>query len=329
MTSPINYSWHNKSWDQFTSAYSQDHLPHAILLTGSQGVGKFSFSKRLAKFLLCLNPEPDNQQACDQCQGCKTYESGANPDFMDIQLLDDKQQIGVDQIRQLSKFLTYSRSFNAYRVVLIHPVERMNQNAANSLLKSLEEPADNTVVILTATHLSKVMPTIISRSQLLTLPMPNRQQAIDWIKQEKPDCENVEELLEMSHGSPLLAIQTSNETIEKRNELAKDILNVVEKNNSVTEIAKKWEKFDFETMLDWQIIWLQYFLKKINAPNSRFSQLISLSQTLQRIEQEIVKEQLWALYQQLIIKKQTIHTSVNPLINIENMLTLWLQANPL
>ena len=248
---------------------------------------------------------------------------------MDIQLLEDKQQIGVDQIRQLSKFLTYSRSFNAYRVVLIHPVERMNQNAANSLLKSLEEPADNTVVILTATHLSKVMPTIISRSQLLTLPMPNRQQAIDWIKQEKPDCENVEELLEMSHGSPLLAIQTSNETIEKRNELAKDILNVVEKNNSVTEIAKKWEKFDFETMLDWQIIWLQYFLKKINAPNSRFSQLISLSQTLQRIEQEIVKEQLWALYQQLIIKKQTIHTSVNPLINIENMLTLWLQASPL
>lgn len=322
-----DYSWHSKAWDQFVAAYSQNHLPHALLLTGSQGVGKLAFSQRLVTSLLCLNPDIKTKQACGQCQACKTYESGANPDFMNIQLLEDKQQIGVDQIRRLSEFLTYSRSFNAYRVVLIHPVERMNQNAANSLLKSLEEPADNTVIILTATHLSKVMPTIKSRSQLLNLPLPTRQQAIDWIKQKKPDFKNIEELLEMSHGSPLLAIQTSDDVLEKRNELAKDILNIVEKNNSVIEIAKKWEKFDLEMLLDWQIIWLQQFLKKINAPNSRFSQ--AHSKILQNLEQIIVKEQLWVLYQQLILKKKTIHTSVNPLMNIENMLTLWLQASPL
>jgi len=329
MNSSTNYPWHDNTWDQFASAYSQKHLPHAILLTGPQGVGKYAFSKKLVKSLLCLNPDPDNLKPCGVCQGCKTYESKANPDYMAIQLLEDKQQIGVDQIRQLSEFLAYSRSFDAYRVVLIHPVERMNQNAANSLLKSLEEPAENTVIILTATYLSKVMPTIKSRSQLLTLPMPDKKQAIDWIKQQSPNLKDIEELLEMSHGSPLLAIQTSEDTIEKRNDFAKDILNIVEKNNSVTEIAKKWEKYDLESMLDWQIIWLQYFLKKMNAPNAHLSQFIIHSNILKKLEQEILKEQLWGLYQQLITKKQTVHTSVNPLINIENMLILWLQASPL
>jgi len=329
MTSSTNYPWHEKTWDQFASAYTKKHLPHAILLTGSDGVGKLAFAQRLLKTLLCLNPLPDSLQACGVCQACKTYESGANPDYTDIRLLEDKQQIGVDQIRQLSGFLTYSRSFDAYRVVLIHPVERMNQNAANSLLKSLEEPYENTVIILTATYLSKVLPTIKSRSQLLTLPMPDRQQALDWIKQENPNFKDVEELLEMAHGSPLLAVQTSNEAIDKRNELAKDILNIVEKNNSVTEIAKKWEKYDVESMLDWQIIWLQNFLKKSHAPNSKLSQISSYSNTLQKLEQELKKDKLWALYQKLIQKKQTIHTSVNSLINIENMLILWLQASPL
>lgn len=329
MNVDTNYPWHDNTWGQFATAYAQKRLPHAILLTGAHGVGKHVFAKRLIKALLCLNPKPETLEACGECQGCKTYESDANPDYMDIQLLEDKQQIGVDQIRKLSEFLTYSRSFEAYRVVLIHPVERMNQNAANSLLKSLEEPAENTVIILTATFLSKVMPTIKSRSQLLTLAMPDRRLAIDWIKKENPDLQNIEELLEMSHGSPLLATQTPDDAIEKRNELAKDILNIVEKNKSVTEIAKKWEKYDVESMLDWQIIWLQNFLKKTNASNSNLLALISSSKTLQKLEREILKEQLWDLYQQLIQKKQTLHTSVNPLINIENMLILWLQASPI
>jgi len=329
MISQTSYPWHDNSWDQFASAYTQNHLPHAILLTGAQGVGKLAFAEKMVKSLLCLSPIAENQQACGVCQGCKTYEADANPDYMGIQLLENKQQISVNQIRELSEFLNYSRSFNAYRTVLITPIERMNLNAANSLLKSLEEPAENTVIILTATHLSKVMPTIKSRSQLLALPMPERAQAIDWLKQQKTNLNNVEELLEMSHGSPLLALETSDEAIQKRQDLAQDILNIIEKNNSVIEIAKKWEKYEVESMLDWQIIWLQNFLKKTYAPNSPLSQLTAYSNILQKLEQELLKDKLWGLYQQLIQKKQTLHTSVNALINIENMLTLWLQASPL
>ena len=324
-----NYFWHKKTWDQFSSAYAQNHLPHAILLTGPQGVGKSLFSQKLVKSLLCENPVAESWHACNQCQGCKTYDSGANPDFMSVQLLEEKQQIGVDQIRQVSRFLSYSRSFNAYRVVLIHPAERMNQHAANSLLKSLEEPGDNTIIILTATHLSNITPTIKSRSQLLILSMPERNRAIEWLRTQKPDLENIEELLEISHGSPLIALNTSAETIEKRKELATDLLDVLEKNVSLTEIAKKWEKFDLETMLDWQIIWLQNILKRSSTANSISLQSAFQSKILAKLYKEIPVNSQWDLYQQLVLKKKILHTSVNAQINIENMLSLWLKASPI
>ncbi len=176
------YPWHETSWDKFTTARSQDHLPHALLLVGADGTGKLDFAKKIATSLLCTAPV--NNKACQNCQSCKTYHANANPDFMQIELLEDKQQISVDQIRQLSEFINYTRSFQGYRVIMINPIERMNQNAANSLLKSLEEPADNTVIILVATNLGKILPTIKSRCQLLTLTTPEKNQALSWLKSQ-------------------------------------------------------------------------------------------------------------------------------------------------
>lgn len=328
MSNHSDYFWHDKTWDKFASACVIDHLPHAMLLSGAKGVGKQAFAERMIKSLLCLQPDSITRKACNRCQGCKTYESGANPDFMKIQLLEDKKQIGVDQIRQLSEFLTYSRSFNAYRVVLINPVERMNRNATNSLLKSLEEPTNNTVILLIATHLSHIIPTIISRTQLLSIPLPTKEQAISWINTKIPDATEAEELLEMSAGSPLLALTIDKETLNNKEIFANDILSILDKDNSVTEIAKKWEKYDQGILLDWQIIWLQYQLKEVLAPLNTTTKLSKNADDLQqKFKHKLSKNMLWQLYQQLLRKKQIIHTSVNPLMNLESMLLLWFQAS--
>lgn len=322
-----DYFWHEKTWEQFTNARSKNHLPHAILLSGSRGVGKLIFAEKIIKSLLCLNTDPATQLACNHCKACKTYESGANPDFKSIQVLEDKQQIGVDQIRKLSEFLTFSRSFDAYRVVLISPIEKMNQNATNSLLKSLEEPADNTVIILVVTHLSKVIPTIISRSQLLSIASPLKSQAVDWVKSHIENPSRAEELLEISAGSPLLAITIDDEILNDRDEFAKDLLNIFNEDNSVTEIAKKWEKYDQAVLLDWQINWLQNILKEVSAPNQKIIKFTEDTKSkLKYFSDKISIDNLWQIYQQLLRKKQIIHTSVNPLINLESVLLLWLQA---
>lgn len=324
------YPWHNSSWDKFVTAKSKNHLPHALLISGTEGTGKLDFAKRIATALLCTSPI--NDEACQNCKSCKTYQAGANPDFMSIELLEGKQQIAVDQIRQLSNFISYTRSFEAYRVILLNPVERMNTNAANSLLKSLEEPASNTVIILVASNLGRIIPTIKSRCQLLTLPSPTKAQSLAWINKGSADgvndINNAEALLEMANGQPLTAIKLNNEDIQRRAELASNLLDICTQQKGVTEIAKLWEKQDHAVILNWQITWLQKFIKNnaLNLIDPENTQE-DLAVTLTKLKSSLVQQRLWELYQQLITQKQYLHTSVNPLLFIENMLLLWLQAS--
>lgn len=321
------YPWHNDSWDKFVTAKSKNHLPHALLISGIDGTGKLDFAKRIATALLCTSPI--NHEACQNCRSCKTYQSGANPDFMNIELLEGKQQIAVDQIRQLSEFISYTRSFEAYRVILLNPVERMNTNAANSLLKSLEEPASNTVIILVASNLGRIIPTIKSRCQLLTLASPTKTQSLAWIKARAGSGKNnAETILEMANGQPLTAIKLNDEDIQKRAEFANNLLDICTQQKGVTEVAKIWEKHDPASLLNWQITWLQNFIKNkfLKTDVTQISK-DDLTQTLTKLNASLNQQAQWELYQQLISQKQYLHTSVNTLMYIESMLLLWLQAS--
>jgi DNA polymerase-3 subunit delta' len=319
------YPWHESSWAKFVTAKSQNHLPHALLISGTDGTGKLDFAKKIATALLCTSPI--NNEACQNCKSCKTYQANANPDFMRIELLEGKQQIAVDQIRQLSDFINYTRSYDAHRVILLNPVERMNNNASNSLLKSLEEPANNTVIILVASNLSKIIPTIKSRCQILTLPSPTKMQALSWLKQNK-EVSNPEEILEMANGQPLTALSISNEDIQSRADLANDLLAICTQQKSITDTAKIWEKFDHSALLNWQIIWSEKIIKnKMLQINQQVTPKDKFAVALTNLAKQISVDNHWNLYQQLIAQKQYIHTSVNSLLFIENMLLLWLQAS--
>ncbi len=319
------YPWHKNSWDKFVNAKLQKHLPHALLISGMDGTGKFNFAKKIATSLLCTSPV--NNTSCNKCQSCKTFQSGSNPDYMRIELLEEKQQISVDQIRQLSEFINYTRSFNAYRVILLNPVERMNMNAANSLLKSLEEPASNTIIILVTSNLSKILPTIKSRCQLLTLPTPNKNQSVQWVRQKLPK-KNAEELLDMANGQPLNAIKITNEDIHDREAFAIDLLDVCTRQKTITEVAKTWEKFDHSILINWQINWLITFIKNNEVNKSpSVENRKEIDSLLSSIEICLTTDSQWVLYQQLIGQKRYIHTSVNPLLFTESLLLLWLQAS--
>ena len=320
------YPWHEATWAKFVSAKSQNHLAHALLLVGADGTGKSDFVEKIATSLLCTSPV-DNK-ACQNCQSCKTYHAKANPDYMMIELLEDKQQISVDQIRQLSEFINYTRSFNGYRVIVINPIERMNQNAANSLLKSLEEPAANTIILLVATSLGKILPTIKSRCQLLPLATPKKDQALSWLKSQSPELQQAEERLNMANGQPLTALNISDEEMHDKEAFADQIIAICLRQKPVTEIAKNWEKYDRQTLLNWQITWLQTVIKtSATADQKDDTKQGANTPILSKLTEIILEHKRWDLHQQLIAQKQYIHTSVNPLIFIENMLLLWQQAS--
>lgn len=310
------HTWHQTVWDQLITTRNSNHLPHAILISGAEGTGKQAFAEALIDSLLCESPLKD-YHACGHCKSCHVKHSDAHPDYVHVTIDEKKTQILIDQIRQLNEFLQLSRSYQGSRVAFIHPAEALNINAANSLLKSLEEPADNSVIILLTSQLSTLLPTIKSRCQILHLVTPSKETALQWLSQQsiqhKPD-----ELLEMSGGRPLYALTLDNEEhFERRNNFANDLSAVVMHQQSITEISKKWQHAVKYELLDWQIHWVQQLIKCHFSHTQQPSVL-----TIPR-SGEIAN--LWQLHDQLIKLRAIAHTSLNAQLFIENMLLSWMK----
>ena len=160
------FPWQQPLWQSFMQRLNSDNLPHAILLHGPQGAGKKQFAHALTTTLLCQNLV--DGQACGQCNSCSVMaSSGAHPDWQQVGLLEDKSAILVDQIRDLCHALSLSAGYGGRRVGVIESAENMNVNAANALLKTLEEPGQDVHIILVADRQGRLPATIRSRCQPL------------------------------------------------------------------------------------------------------------------------------------------------------------------
>lgn len=207
------YPWQTHIWERL--AQSGQRLPHAILLHGRAGIGKYDFACSFSQSLLCLNKAP-NGSACKACPSCNWFNDESHPDFRLLSPeqeaeADDaapskktkkKTQISVAQIRDLSDFLSLSsHQSSGMRIVLLHPAETLNIASANALLKMLEEPAPGVIFILVAHQLQRLLPTIISRCQKINMPVPSELQALSWLEQQ--GVKNAKQQLAYLEGSPI------------------------------------------------------------------------------------------------------------------------------
>ena len=192
-------SWQEWQWHQcFAEASS---LPHALLISGRAGIGKLAFARLLGKALLCETPGHDFLP-CGRCVSCQWFEQEAHPDFRLLQpeFLSPKgpepdgddsptnrekrggKQISVEQVRALlADFLGLTAHRLGRKVVLVHPAEDLNPNAANALLKSLEEPPPRTVFLLVTHRPHRVLPTIRSRCRILPMSVPSATEGLAWL----------------------------------------------------------------------------------------------------------------------------------------------------
>lgn len=216
------YPWQSETLEKLSSHRAR--LPHALLLHGNSGIGKFDFSMELAKSLLCLAPA-SNGEPCQQCASCSWYEQNNHPDFRLLAPEQDaeedgeaisaskkttkKSQISVVQVRELGSFLSLSsHQSGGLRIVVIHPAEALNIASANGLLKMLEEPPSGVIFILVTHQINRLLPTIISRCQKIDMPMPTKKVALDWLQaQGQADAE---QLLDYAGGAPLSVIRNPN-----------------------------------------------------------------------------------------------------------------------
>ena len=208
------FSWQHHIWHQLQA--NRQRLPHAILLHGRAGIGKYDFAKQLSQSLLCLQPD-DSGAACQQCASCNWFKEEGHPDFrlLSPEQEDDaeqeggatkktrkKTQISVAQIRDLNDFLGLSsHRSEGLRIILIHPAESLNVASANALLKMLEEPASGVLFILVSHHLQRLIPTILSRCQKIQMPVPTEEEALGWLN--KQGVSNAAQQLAYLDGSPI------------------------------------------------------------------------------------------------------------------------------
>ncbi len=160
----VGHEWATR---QLQAAVLRKETSHAILITGPESVGKMTLARLLSAALLCkagLEERP-----CGQCISCRKIESGNHPDFMLVDLEEGKQKLSVDAIREVERFLFLTPIESEYKVALINTFELATEEAANALLKTLEEPPAYGKLIVLATDADLLLPTIVSRSQQVSL----------------------------------------------------------------------------------------------------------------------------------------------------------------
>ncbi|MGH8398740.1 MAG: DNA polymerase III subunit delta' [Gammaproteobacteria bacterium] len=206
--------WQEEIWQRTGAWLASGKLPHALMITGPVGTGKELFAQAFAALVLCRHPE--SGCACGQCSSCHQFRAGAHPDYHYVTIPEDKSGILVDQIRELARMLALTSQHGGRKIAVLSPADAMNTNAANSLLKTLEEPTAESLLLLVTARPTRLPATVRSRCQLLRIATPTADTTTQWLKgmEARNDWPA---LLGIAGGGPLMAMQLAqNELIRER-----------------------------------------------------------------------------------------------------------------
>ena len=237
----------------------RNRLPHAVLLLGPVGTGKRCAAAWIARMSLGIEPEADFP--------VYPLEWPEHADLRWIAPAEDKQAISIEQIRELVADLSLTSYSGRGKVAIIEPADRMTANAANSLLKTLEEPEGNALLILVADRIGRLPATIFSRCQRIDFGAPATSTALAWLDQLRPGTAWAE-ALRIAGGAPLAAI-AAHDSLETGNGLARDLNQLGQGKGSAVEVAARWTKLDTGFVLDWLARQVQASIVALEAGRER------------------------------------------------------------
>lgn len=251
--------WHTEATAQLRQAWKAQRLPHAILVQGADGLGKRAFAAWLAGAVLCDKSNGAELNFCGACASCALVKAGSHPDLHWTAPEEDKQQLSVDSVRAACEKLSKTSFRQGYKVAILEPAHQMTPGAANSVLKTLEEPSANSLLVLLTSRPSGLLPTVRSRCQKLTIARPTTADAMSWLQQETGKSVSPA-LLEFSGGAPLRALEYADGAFDALNQhMQKSLRDLLSGDADVTQVAAEWEK---DTLID-RLIWLDLWLSGV------------------------------------------------------------------
>jgi DNA polymerase-3 subunit delta' len=335
------FEWNIPLWRQLWAPASG--LPHALLLTGPEGIGKSAFALALAARLLCESPAEG--MACGQCPSCHWFATDNHPDFRHVfpeaDAADEEgaqdggekkkgsRQIRIDQIRALEDFVFVGGHRNGARVVVLEPADTMNIAAANSLLKILEEPPSSVYFILVSSRWRRLLPTILSRCRVLKVGRPPKAAASAWLAREGTPAAS--ELLSLMGGAPLLALREAERG--RASSLGALLASLVDPGRDPLALAARWEGqlqvkndngLSMENLVDLLQKWVFDLAQQKLAARSRFAE--TQAEAASGLASRASAHGLIRCYNDLLKMRALAAHPLNPRLYLEDMAERYLRA---
>ncbi|WP_110950629.1 DNA polymerase III subunit delta' [Pseudomonas bohemica] len=317
------YPWQASLWQQLAG---RTQHAHAYLLHGPAGIGKRALAERLMHLLLCQQPQ--GLEACGQCKSCSLLTAGSHPDNYILEPEEADKAIKVDQVRDLVSFVVQTSQMGGRKVVLIEPVESMNINAANALLKSLEEPSGDTVLLLVSHQPSRLLPTIKSRCVQQACPLPGEAVSIAWLAKALPERNDDErlELLTLAAGSPLAAVNLQAQGVREQRALVVDgVKKLLKGQQSPTQLAEGWKDISLLLLFDWFCDWSNLILRYQLTDDENGLGLADMRKVLQYLAQKSPQGKVLAMQDWVLLQRQKVlsKANLNRVLLLEALLVQW------
>ena len=316
------YPWLEPYRLTVANVLEQGRLPHGLLLSGRDGMGKGTLVQAIVGQLLCQSATTE-AGACGQCNACAQLAAGTHPDLLSVEIEEDASVIKVDQIRALGEQLSLSSHQGGYKVAVINPADLMNINAQNSLLKTLEEPSDNTVLLLVSERPSQLQATVRSRCQQIRLEVPGRDMALRWLEGQGP-VGPLETYLLMAHGAPLAALQQARAgSIESRREHFDALVGILEGRVTPIAVAEAWAKETDMQGMRWMQEWLMDLLRISTTGQAGGIRSIDLQDGLTRLAGRLDNRVLFGQLERINRTLGLSTASLNRQLQTEDVLLAW------
>ncbi|MBX5805104.1 DNA polymerase III subunit delta' [Pseudomonas aeruginosa] len=317
------YPWQQALWSQLGGRAQH---AHAYLLYGPAGIGKRALAEHWAAQLLCQQPAAAG--ACGECKACQLLAAGTHPDYFVLEPEEAEKPIRVDQVRDLVGFVVQTAQLGGRKVVLLEPAEAMNVNAANALLKSLEEPSGDTVLLLISHQPSRLLPTIKSRCVQQACPLPGAAASLEWLARALPDepAEALEELLALSGGSPLTAQRLHGQGVrEQRAQVVEGVKKLLKQQIAASQLAESWNSVPLPLLFDWFCDWTLGILRYQLTRDEEGLGLADMRKVIQYLGDKSGQAKVLAMQDWLLQQRQKVlnKANLNRVLLLEALLVQW------